>query len=224
MFTKKDLFWSVKGQYPNAQIGKSMSDYKEAVAKVLGGKFELSDEIMANNLQLKKFIMSFCTTISRLMNKFSKNYIVMVASKDHTVFFSKEITVELLTEEPRPPDPKSIDQDTQTRKTDFKGGLEVLTVSHKSQTPKAWIPQSWKPSLANRDAVDDDDTSGDAFIAGDAIVDADGAGDTEPPIKIRKVGTRQTQRDAKALRAEVKSSEVCTYREFCEGVLTFHRV
>ena len=59
MFTKKDLFWSVKGQYPDAKIGKSMSDYKEAVAKVLGDKFELSDEIMANNLQLKKFIMSF---------------------------------------------------------------------------------------------------------------------------------------------------------------------
>ena len=210
-FTKKDLFWSVKGQYPNAQIGKSMSDYKEAVAKVLGGKFELSDEIMANNLQLKKFILSFCTTISRLMNKFSKNYIVMVASKDHTVFFSKEITVELLTEEPRPPDPKSIDQDTQTRKNDFSGGLEVLTVSHKSQTPKAWIPQSWKPTLVNQNAIDDDDTSGDAFIAGDAIVDADG--DAEPPTKLRKVGIRQTQRDAKALRAEVKSSEVCTYRE-----------
>ena len=206
-FTKKDLFWSVKGQYPNAQIGKSMLDYKEAVAKVLGGKFELSDEIMANNLQLKKFILMFCTTISRLMNKFSKNYIVMVASKDHTVFFSKEITVEMLTEAPRPPGPKAIDQDTQTRKNDFAGGLEVLTVSHKTQTPKAWIPQSWKPSLANRDAVDNDDTSDafDAFVAGAA----GDANDTEPPNKIRKVGPRQTQRDAKDLRAEVKSSEVC---------------
>ena len=209
MFTKKDLFWSVKGQYPDAKIGKSMTDYKEAVAKVLGDKFELSDEIMANNLQLKKFILSFCTMISRLMNKFSKNYIVMVASKDHTVFFSKEITVELLTEEPRPPDPKAIDQETQTRKNDFSGGLEVLKVSHQTQTPRKWIPQSWKPSLANQNAIDDDDTSGDAFIAGDAIVDANGAGDTEPPTKIRKVGVRQTQRDAKALRAEVKSSEVC---------------
>ena len=210
MFTKKDLFWSVKGQYPDAKIGKSMTDYKEAVAKVLGDKFELSDEIMANNLQLKKFIMSFCTMISRLMNKFSKNYIVMVASKDHTVFFSKEITVELLTEEPRPPDPKAIDQETQTRKNDFKGGLEVLKVSHTTQTPRKWIPQSWKPSLANQNAIDDDDTSGDAFIAGDAIVDAGEAGDAEPPIKMRKVGIRQTQRDAKTLRAEVKSSEVCT--------------
>ena len=132
----------------------------------------------------------------------------MVASKDHTVFFSKEITVELLTEEPRPPDPKSIHQETQTRKNDFKGGLEVLRVSHQTQTPRKWIPQSWKPSLANQNAVDDDDTSAvfDAFVAGDA-------GDTietEPPNKMRKVGIRQIQRDAKDLRAEVKSSEVCT--------------
>ena len=191
MFTKKDLFWSVKGQYPEAKIGKSMSDYKEAVAKVLGDKFELSDEIMANNLQLKKFILNFCTMISRLMNKFSKNYIVMVASKDHTVFFSKEITVELLTEEPRPPDPKAIDQETQTRKNDFKGGLEVLMVSHQTQTPKKWIPQSWKPSLANQNAVDDDDTSAvfDTFVAGDA---GDANVTEPPPNKIRKVGIRQT--------------------------------
>jgi hypothetical protein len=33
MFTKKDLFWLVKEQYPNVQIGKSLADYKEAVAK-----------------------------------------------------------------------------------------------------------------------------------------------------------------------------------------------
>ena len=68
-------------------------------------------------------------------------------------------------------------------------------------------------SNSNRDVVDSNDTSdaaGDAFIAGDAnVVDAGEAGDTEPPIKMRKVGIRQTQRDAKTLRAEVKSSEVC---------------
>ena len=218
MFTKKDLFWSVKGQYPEAKIGQSLADYKDAVAKVLVGKFELSDDVLANNdVKFKMFVRLFCEAISKLMKKFSKNYINMVNSDAHTVFFSKEITVESLTVQPGPPLAISNDQDTQTRKNDFGAGLEVLTVSHKTQTPRAWIPQSWKPSQANRDAVDNDDTTdafaaaGDAFIAGDAIVgDAGEAGDTEPPIKIRKVGIRQTQRDAKDLQAEVKSSEVCT--------------
>ena len=100
MFTKKDLFWLVKEQYPNVQIGKSLADYKEAVAKVLGSKFELSDDIMTNNLQLKKFVMMFCAIISKLLKKFSKNYFVMVDSKNHQEFFGKEITVQLLTEEP----------------------------------------------------------------------------------------------------------------------------
>ena len=100
MFTKKDLFWLVKEQYPNVQIGKSLADYKEAVAKVLGSKFELSDDIITNNLQLKKFVRMFCQTISRLLKKFSKNYFVMVDSKNHQEFFGKEITVQLLTEEP----------------------------------------------------------------------------------------------------------------------------
>ena len=207
MFTKKDLFWSVKGQYPDAKIGQSLLDYKDAVAKVLAAKFELSDDVLANNdVKFKMFVRLFCEAISKLMKKFSKNYVNMVNSKAHTVFFNKEITLESLTV---PGQPRfSNDIETQTRRNDFKAGLEVLTVSHKTQTPKAWIPQSWKPSQANRDAVDDDDTSGDAFIAGDAIVDADG--DIEPPTKLRKVGIRQPQRDAKDLRAEVKSSEVCT--------------
>ena len=210
MFTKKDLFWSVKGQYPEAKIGQSLADYKDAVAKVLVAKFELPDDVLANNDKFKMFVRLFCEAISKLMKKFSKNYFNMVNSKAHTVFFNKEITVESLTVQPGPPR-ISNDIETQTRKNDFGAGLEVLTVSHKTQTPKAWIPQSWKPSQANRDAVDDDDTSGDAFIAGDANdVDAGEAGDTEPPIKMRKVGIRQTQRDAKKLRAEVKSSEVCT--------------
>ena len=208
MFTKKDLFWSVKGQYPEAKIGQSLVDYKDAVSKVLAAKFELSDDVLANNdVKFKMFVRLFCEAISKLMKKFSKNYINMVNSDAHTVFFSKEITVESLTVQPGPPLAISNDKDTQTRKTDFEAGLEVLTASHKTQTPKAWIPQSWKPNPANRDAVDDDDTS-DAFIAGDAFVAGEG-GDAEPPIKIRKVGPRQTQRDAKTLRAEVKSSEVC---------------
>ena len=212
MFTKKDLFWSVKGQYPDAKIGQSLADYKDAVAKVLVAKFELSEDVLANNDKFKMFVRLFCEAISKLMKKFSKNYFNMVNSKAHTVFFNKEITLESLTV---PGQPRfSNDIETQTRKNDFGAGLEVLMVSHKCQTPKAWIPQSWKPSQANRDVVDGDDTSdaaGDAFIAGDAnVVDAGEAGDTEPPIKMRKVGIRQTQRDAKSLRAEVKSSEVCT--------------
>ena len=215
MFTKRDLFWSVKGQYPDAKIGQSLADYKEAVSKVLGAKFDLSDDVLANNVKFKLFVRMFCEAISKLLKKFSKNYFAMVNSEAHTVFFSKEITVESLTVQPGPP-LISNNKVTQTRKNDFEAGLEVLTVSHKSQTPKSWIPQSWKPTQANCDAADDDDTcdafiAGDAFIDGDAIVDAGEAGDTEPPIKIRKVGTRQTQRDAKDLRAEVKSSEVCTY-------------
>ena len=103
MFTKKDLFWLVKEQYPNVQIGKSLADYKEAVFKVLGSKFELSDNIMTNNLQFKKFVRMFCETISRLLKKFSKNYFAMVDSKNHQEFFGKEITVQMLTVVPGPP-------------------------------------------------------------------------------------------------------------------------
>ena len=213
MFTKKDLFWSVKGQYPEAKIGQSLADYKDAVAKVLAAKFELSDDVLANNdVKFKMFVRLFCEAISKLMKKFSKNYINMVNSEAHKVFFSKEITVDSLIVQPsltvQPELARISNMETQTRKNDFAPGLEVLKVSHTTQTPRKWIPQSWKPSLANQNAIDDDDTSGDAFIAGDAIVDADG--DTEPPTKLRKVGIRQTQRDAKDLRAEVKSSEVCT--------------
>ena len=69
MFTKKDLFWLVKEEYPNVQIGKSLADYKEAVIKVLGSKFELSDDIMTNNLQLKKFVRMFCERISKIWKK-----------------------------------------------------------------------------------------------------------------------------------------------------------
>jgi hypothetical protein len=96
MFTKKDLFWSVKRQYPDAKIGQSLTDYKEAVAKVLAAKFELSDDVLANNDKFKMFVRLFCEAISKLMKKFSKNYFAMVNSKAHTVFFSKEITVESL--------------------------------------------------------------------------------------------------------------------------------
>ena len=103
MFTKKDLFWLVKEQYPNVQIGKSLADYKEAVAKVLGSKFELSDDIMTNNLHLKKFVRMFCERISNLLKKFSKNYFAMVNSKNHQEFFGKEITVQMLTVVPGPP-------------------------------------------------------------------------------------------------------------------------
>ena len=205
MFTKKDLFWSVKGQYPEAKIGQSLADYKDAVAKVLAAKFELSDDVLANNDKFKMFVRLFCEAISKLMKKFSKNYFNMVNSKAHTVFFNKEITLESLTVPGQPC--FSNNMETQTRKNDFKGGLEVLMVSHQTQTPKKWIPQSWKPSLANQNAVDDDDTSAvfDAFVASDA---GDANVTEPPPNKIRKVGIRQTQRDAKDLRAEVKSSDV----------------
>ena len=40
MFTKKDLFWSVKGLYPEVKIGKSLADYKKAVAEYLAAKFD----------------------------------------------------------------------------------------------------------------------------------------------------------------------------------------
>ena len=103
MFTKKDLFWLVKEQYPNVQIGKSLADYKKTVIKVLGSKFELSDDIMANNIHFKKFVRMFCERISKLLKKFSKNYFAMVDSKNHNEFFAKEITVQLLTVVPRPP-------------------------------------------------------------------------------------------------------------------------
>ena len=96
MFTKKDLFWSVKRQYPDAKIGQSLTDYKEAVAKVLAAKFELSDDVLANNVKFKLFVRMFCEAISKLMKKFSKNYFNMVNSEAHTVFFSREITVESL--------------------------------------------------------------------------------------------------------------------------------
>ena len=102
MFTKKDLFWLVKEQYPNVQIGKSLADYKEAVFKVLVSKFELSDDIMTKNLQLKKFVGMFCETISRLLKKFSKNYFAMVDSKNHQEYFGKEITVQMLIVVPGP--------------------------------------------------------------------------------------------------------------------------
>ena len=103
MFTKKDLFWLVKEQYPNAQIGKSLADYKKTVTKVLGSKFELSDDIMANNHHFKKFVRMFCERISKLLKKFSKNYFAMVDSKNHNGFFGKEITVQMLTVVPEPP-------------------------------------------------------------------------------------------------------------------------
>ena len=52
MFTKKDLFWSVKGLYPDVKIGKSLGDYKKVVAEYLAVKFQLSED----NAGLQKFV------------------------------------------------------------------------------------------------------------------------------------------------------------------------
>ena len=214
MFTKKDLFWSVKGQYPEAKIGQSLADYKDAVAKVLAAKFELSDDVLANNDKFKMFVRLFCEAISKLMKKFSKNYFNMVNSKAHTVFFNKEITVESLTVQPGPPRIAN-DMETQTRKNDFTAGLEVLMVSHQTQTPKAWIPHSWKrPSISAAKAA----TSNAATSNGEppakvprlALTSNDPDSSGEPPAKApRLVQIRQTQRDAKSVRKEAPSTDVC---------------
>ena len=44
------------------------------MAKVLAAKFELSDDVLANNDKFKMFVRLFCEAISKLMKKFSKNF------------------------------------------------------------------------------------------------------------------------------------------------------
>ena len=183
MFTKKDLFWSVKGLYPDVKIGKSLSDYKKAVAEYLAAKFELSED----NAGLIKFVKNYTERISTLLKKFSRNYIAMVASSDHTEFFRTPITLQSFELIPN----RTVDFGTQVERGDFQ-----TTKATETPQNKGWIPLSWKrPSKA---ATSNAATSNDPDSSG------------EPPAKKpRLVQVRQTQRDAKSVRKEAPSTDVC---------------
>ena len=107
MFTKKDLFWSVKGLYPDVKIGKSLTDYKKAVAEYLAAKFELFED----NPGLQKFVKKYAERISTLLKKFHRNFSSMVVSADHTEFFGTSITLQSF-ELFLPPNTESIDPDS----------------------------------------------------------------------------------------------------------------
>jgi hypothetical protein len=177
MFTKKDLFWSVKGLYPDVKIGKSLADYKKAVAEYLAAKFQLSED----NAGLQKFVKNYTERISTLLKKFHRNFNAMVASSDHTEFFGTSITLQSF-DLSKPP--TKVDVGTQVERRDFQ-------TSKATETPQSqeWIPHSWKrPSKSSKN---DPDSSG------------------EPPAKVPKlVQVRQTQRDAKSVRKEARSTDV----------------
>ena len=189
MFTKKDLFWSVKGLYPDVKIGKSLADYKKSVAEYLASKFELSED----NAGLQKFVKNYTERISTLLKKFHRNFSAMVASSDHTEFFGTLITLQSFD---LSPPPTKVDFGTQVERRDFQ-------TSKATQTPQGseWIPHSWKrPSKAAvKAATSNAATSNDPDSSG------------EPPAKVpRLVQVRQTQRDAKSVRKEAPSTDVCT--------------
>ena len=201
MFTKKDLFWSVKGLYPDVKIGKSLADYKKAVAEYLAAKFELSED----NAGLQKFVKNYTERISTLLKKFHRNFNAMVASSDHTEFFGTLITLQSFD---LSPPPTKVDFGTQVERRDFQ-------TSKATQTPQGseWIPHSWKrPSKAaakaatSNAATSNDDGEPLAKVARLSLNSNDPDSSGEPP---RHVQIRQTQRDAKAVRKEAPSTDVC---------------
>ena len=111
-FTKKGLFWSVRGLYPDVKISKSLADYKKAMAEYLAAKFEL----FKDNPGLQKFVKTYTERISTLLKKFHRNFSSMVASKDHTEFFGTPITLQFF--ELFPP-PTTVDIGTQVETTKF---------------------------------------------------------------------------------------------------------
>ena len=193
MFTKKDLFWSVKGLYPDVKIGKSLADYKKSVAEYLASKFELSED----NAGLQKFVKNYTERISTLLKKFHRNFNAMVASSDHTDFFGTLITLQSFD---LSPPPTKVDFGTQVERRDFQ-------TSKATQTPQGseWIPHSWKrPSKAAVKAATSNAATSNAATSNDP----DSSG--EPPAKVpRLVQVRQTQRDAKSVRKEAPSTDVC---------------
>ena len=159
MFTKKDLFWSVKGLYPDVKIGKSLSEYKKVVAEYLASKFELSED----NAGLQKFVKNYTERISTLLKKFHRNFSAMVASSDHTDFFGTLITLQSFD---LSPPPTKVDFGTQVERRDFQ-------TSKATQTPQGseWIPHSWKrPSKAGvKAATSNAATSNDLDSSGEPL-------------------------------------------------------
>ena len=204
MFTKKDLFWSVKGLYPDVKIGTSLADYKKAVADYLSAKFGIA----VDNAGLLKFVKTYTEKISTLLKKFHRNFHSMVASKDHTEFFGASISLQSF--DLVPPPPASVSIGTQVERSDFQTTKATLTPQGRD-----WIPHSWKrPSKAAVKAASSNAATSNgeppAKVPRLALTSNDPDSSGEPPAKApRLVQIRQTQRDAKSVRKEAPSTDVC---------------
>ena len=117
MITKKKLLQNVMENFPGITPRANMDAFKSVVSFNIRAELGLQPDILENTA-FNNFVQTYCNKVSRLSKEKGGLKHLMKVSNNFLEFFSTEITIELVLNQPVPPSPRKKDKSTQTLKID----------------------------------------------------------------------------------------------------------
>ena len=117
MITKKKLLENVMENFPGITPRANMEAFKSVISFNIRAELGLQPDILENTA-FNNFVQTYCNKVSRLSKEKGGLKHLMKVSDNFREFFSTEITIQLVLNQPEPPPPRWKDASTQTLKID----------------------------------------------------------------------------------------------------------
>ena len=119
MITKKKLLENIMENFPGITPRANMEAFKSVVSFDIRAELGLQPDILENTA-FNNFVQTYCNKVSRLSKEKGGLKHLMKVSDNFREFFSTEITIQLVLNQPLPPPPHYKDVSTQTIKVAAK--------------------------------------------------------------------------------------------------------
>ena len=119
MITKKKLLENIMENFPGITPRANMEAFKSVVSFDIRAELGLQPDILENTA-FNNFVQTYCNKVSRLSKEKGGLKHLMKVSDNFREFFSTEITIQLVLNQPLPPPPRFKDVSTQTLKVPAK--------------------------------------------------------------------------------------------------------